>query len=1140
MACMSLTAAAILLIAMGELNRLSADVLDKKARAWPFQQLMGPGRLFDASPAGWIAGTGASGIDLSPWLRWYLILDLAFLVLYTVALFAWFRPRCPSAARVVLVLGFADLVEDVLGLIAGRPAMDTSQANLAQSALPFASMIKWWLVVGLVACLFIRFLVVPQRTEPDSAPQQKAPLLWLSASAARLRPRSFPPTATAWPAGFDGRYEDWRPKAKALARAAFVQRFPVLPLIPLLFLGLVPGPDMADQLPDVQRHWFDGGFGFSHAGLAALSLLLLAVAMFALGRLRSDFAYWLTLIWNRETATTGAQTGSESFPPESSGTDTEWVRPRPTLWVWAAGPAFVIVLAVIVTWPAQTRGLIVWRLAIFIGVPLGVFFSSWCLRAIAEQPDYHASGLRRCIHDRVHSSREASEWFRNNLHPPSTANIKDRHLPVIELFGDTIATLTLAIGGLGLVRSFTAVAALRPQELRGWVLVLIGALAAVLAWPLAWMVMWPQLPGWIGRTMTPGATIPTAKVARNIRVGMLATSTLGFLLAGVTVLWLAQWAGVVASVILALTMLTGMVGSLVVLTQNGRAPHLFQLPLIRLRAAPIVSLLMLTVLWASSTGGQSDVHGVRALVGKGTSSAPPPDRRDLSKAFADWVEDENGCRTTEISIGAGKDVTLRPFVMVAAEGGGIRAAYWAAAGMQLLSGYTLSDDARLWRPPSAKLQCGSSSIFFASGASGGSVGLTVARLTKTDASPADTPRDQVVAMAGPEALGAAVIGLLVRDPVYSATGVPLPVFFGDIATRPTGPDGTHAWVDRSALMEYAWEHASSSMRAPFLQTATNTPNGLPPWHLVFGSTSMTTGCRQLVSELALPPSHEVATSPIEVSTGKNADDKDAPADGTCTALSRPAAQSADLLGDYRRRGDQKGCFGDLTASTAAMLSARFPYVTPSGVIGPCGRQPTQQLVDAGYTENTGIGTIVDLSPRWLPLIEAHNTRELTKTSGVSQLIVPLVVYLDNGTGSDVSSPTRNITSELLVPPVGSSRAGFAQADTPALLQRAASLTATDRLWAPDVPDSEQLAAAITRWRPRPVVVVNQSTSPAITAPLGWVLSQDSVSTMDKALKEQSELRCRPNAEGASALCRNGIGTLWDAREILKWVNDERP
>ncbi len=36
------------------------------------------------------------------------------------------------------------------------------------------------------------------------------------------------------------------------------------------------------------------------------------------------------------------------------------------------------------------------------------------------------------------------------------------------------------------------------------------------------------------------------------------------------------------------------------------------------------------------------------------------------------------------------------------------------------------------------------------------------------------------------------------------------------------------------------------------------------------------------------------------------------------------------------------CLGSIIAATGALLASRFPFVTPSGVLGPCDGQPEQQ------------------------------------------------------------------------------------------------------------------------------------------------------------------------------------------------------
>jgi len=396
-------------------------------------------------------------------------------------------------------------------------------------------------------------------------------------------------------------------------------------------------------------------------------------------------------------------------------------------------------------------------------------------------------------------------------------------------------------------------------------------------------------------------------------------------------------------------------------------------------------------------------------------------------------------------------------------------------------------------------------------------------------------RDQVVAMADPRALGAGSVGLFVRDVVYASSGIPLPVLLSqDVVDRYSdGRDGT-PWADRAALMESVWETTSPAVRQPFAASSATTAPGSVSGHLILSSTSVTSSCRMLVSQLRLTPGPGATVGQGEEPQPPpgGAGEPDVPANGVCDSLTRPAPNSADLLADYAGPGRAVDhCVGAMKASTGAMLASRFPYVTPSGVIGPCDGWPTQQLVDGGYTENTGLGTIVDLAPQWLSLVRAHNTAAL-RGAGPAELVIPIVVYLDNGTGSDLTAPTRKITSELLVPPVGKSRAGFAQADTPALLQRAGALADVPSLWDGSVPATDAAQTVIRMWRPKPVLVVRQSTFPAVTAPLGWVLSQDSIRTMDRALQQQSEAVCTP-ARTADALCARGFGSLHDALQLLR-------
>jgi hypothetical protein len=194
----------------------------------------------------------------------------------------------------------------------------------------------------------------------------------------------------------------------------------------------------------------------------------------------------------------------------------------------------------------------------------------------------------------------------------------------------------------------------------------------------------------------------------------------------------------------------------------------------------------------------------------------------------------------------------------------------------------------------------------------------------------------------------------------------------------------------------------------------------------------------------------------------------------------------DLLADYGSPAGQarSQCLGDLSGATAVMLSARFAYVTPSGVVGPCGDLTSQQLIDGGYAESSGLGTLIDLAgagrPRpgdavpgesvrdgeadggvdggvdgeadgWVSLVRRHNERAMAQVLGQPEgrsaeapavFLAPVVVFLQNHFRSDIAASTSTPSNELLVPSAGQA-AGAAQRDTPALLQRALAATTVD-------------------------------------------------------------------------------------------------
>jgi hypothetical protein len=108
-------------------------------------------------------------------------------------------------------------------------------------------------------------------------------------------------------------------------------------------------------------------------------------------------------------------------------------------------------------------------------------------------------------------------------------------------------------------------------------------------------------------------------------------------------------------------------------------------------------------------------------------------------------------------------------VLVAASGGGLRAAWWTVKALEKL----------------AATPCGQHSVFAASGVSGGSVGLAIMDTTPH-------PDAGLASIAGPDGLAAAIDGMLLRDTIDALTGLDFTA-----ADMPAG----QRFPDRAALLE---------------------------------------------------------------------------------------------------------------------------------------------------------------------------------------------------------------------------------------------------------------------------------------------------------------------------------------------------
>ncbi len=1085
------------LVAFAELDYQTERILTPTTGySWPLSTLFGLD--FAAALRGWdeLIEQGVLSGPGSPYGRLLLahvLVDVIFIACYTLAFRAvivrGFRGRSARRAMTALLVlaVVADLVEDTIAtaiVFGARPAPTVLVMISAIKAIAFAV---------TAAAIAVRLLVpYPSRAH---------------------RPRS--PGLPRRPDGASGDACNRTGSAvRRYATAVLHHRFSFAMIAPLFVLSVLPGHPILEQLPDVQRSWLSADGGLRHAAAAFVALGCMALFVDRLGRVRTGFARRCLQRESPLPVAAAPENGPTGHRHEWSGalrrqlrrdvatclrfgldalTNRTRFRARaahlrsknyPVLSVWLVGPAVALSGALLVGLGFSSAPVQAVRLAIFCAVPLAIAASSWFLRRLWEtRPD-----LERPDHQLGYARGQVS---------------------TIAFVGQLATLLVLALGGLGLIRSFTALAVL--PQLRGgsarWELVL-AFIAATLMLTAPTLLAWYRSNRLTAVDPIPGRfgdDLPTHFGFRRLTLACL----LGlFFLLGLYPVWWSQALGVVAIATLSIASLVGIVAATGLLIQDRPVAEVFRL--LGRRRTPLVTVLLLTFI---AVGLGSDIGTINRVTSPAPPTQTPPDTRtDFDGLVGTWAGTTSGC---EVNAGAGDSVRVRPMLMVAAEGGGIRAAYWTVRSLDALV---------------ERAGCSASSTLFSAGASGGSVGLTVARFSGTPDQPGTAAAvTAVTRMAGPETLGAAVIGTFVRDPWYGASGVPLPTY---------GPAATTAWQDRARLIERGWADASNAggngwgSRAFLTDSAATSP---APGVLIVNSASVLDKCRVWVSQARFASRSAVSESGGEQS---------------CDSRLGPAARTIDLFTAYGPLSPPgPDCLGELPATTAALLTARFPYVTPGGAVGECPAAagggvpgpaywPRTQLVDGGYLENTGIATITDLAENWSAQVRAHNAEALANGEA---LIVPIVVYLTNEQPNGSRPPERRrLQNEFLVPPLTIIGGAASQANTEAFLQRAETAVAPESLCprgADGRPDSRCLAAAEAF--ERRVIVVDRAARPEVPAPLGWVMSESSIAALDETIEVQARMRCVAAPTGpaippevkagweAQPICRKGFGSLGD-------------
>ncbi|GIH03803.1 hypothetical protein Rhe02_18700 [Rhizocola hellebori] len=416
-------------------------------------------------------------------------------------------------------------------------------------------------------------------------------------------------------------------------------------------------------------------------------------------------------------------------------------------------------------------------------------------------------------------------------------------------------------------------------------------------------------------------------------------------------------------------------------------------------------------------------------------SGPKPQTIPLSKEFDDWQKAAMACRA-EQSVPPDR-LAFQPMLFVSAAGGGIRAAYWTEQVLDALTTHT----------------CGNNNIFVVSSVSGGSVG------TVLWADPADIakPGQQVRDVAGRTALGGVGTAWLFRD---------LPRAF-------LGFDP--GWPDRAKVMEDTWRRRQHGLDWAYPESSGQ------PWRpiTVLNATDLLTGCRVAVTRLEPPPGRP----PLHC---------DSP------GVSDAVLPGTFYASQFTDGADCKGT-GFVSAATAAMLSARFPFVTPSGNMYACNKKPgteTTQVIriqvgDGGYLEGSGMLSALQIYQAVNPLVAKHNRQAIASTEN-QPLIVPFFLAIGNGYRSEAEIPLRPREPELHAP-IAAAHAKEAVGN-PQRLEVQARAAFGGALPGTNGPDlkicrGNRFAAAAPTSRPE------------VTAPLGWALSQYAQTTLDEQWRD---------------------------------------
>jgi len=472
-----------------------------------------------------------------------------------------------------------------------------------------------------------------------------------------------------------------------------------------------------------------------------------------------------------------------------------------------------------------------------------------------------------------------------------------------------------------------------------------------------------------------------------------------------------------------------------------------------IKRTPVVALLGIWLLLAPAVVDQR-VNNVRVIEGATSVTADPGFDAVWQRWAANNLEGVESASPSEAT-----DRPVVPLLLISSSGGGLRAAAWTSFVLDCVFEAAPAETGpcagERTSPPSLER------VAFMSGVSGGSLGMSEYLAHLVDG------------VEGPKGSNTWVDEVLGDDYLAAPIGW---LFFVDLPRSLIGFGANIS--NRAEVMERAWEASwpdSAKGLSRGMAELWETAPQIPP--LVFNGTSVNDGCRVNVSTL------DADGGSPEVPSCSGLGDGLATVDGHLGA-------THDLV-DFLCPGD------DVALSTAAGMSARFPLVSLAGRIAA---DPQREcagtkdgavfVVDGGYLEGSGAGTLLDSWEVLSPLVEQYNT------SGTGSCVVPFMLHIDNGYESPSVSGNEAVPREFAVPLLAAlnSSSGITAARAEAALAFEHSFT---------IAGSDVALGLRTAGNPAPVVsryvrLVTRA-HPGVQAPLGWTLSQASIDDLRNQL-----------------------------------------